>query len=1406
MDPDSEGSRLDWSYLLNQEAGKRGAKSSLLQKWSGSIEELRTKGPIHEASLLTNRIPSPEFSAALEGFRVNFGACEPAIRSQVIDQLGTEKSANSFFETFRFGLKQAEPSILEEGLKQRLLRLNGTEQGWKNLLDEIHRWMKFRDGLSGSEMITVQSVRRAALWQQLPEMQEDFSVPADYVLPSKDFHSQFLNDVARRSEPCLVVWGSPGVGKSTYLSFCVEDLKKDGYAVVRHHYFLPSSGSLGDRYDHQRVALVLMQQIAQFIEMPSQNPRPSLLCEWLARCGAEYDKKGKVLVVILDGLDHVYRDRKSIDELNRLFELLLPSPPGVIVVIGTQRVADDLTPPKLLENAPYAKWHQLPRLNSSAIMQWLERKENLLDLPSEEPGRRNRLVRLSEAFELTSSGHPLHLKYSFQALVQAESEITPESIRALPACPDGEITRYYDRLWQSLSLEGKSILTLFAVTKFTWPKNGLVDSLGGGLDQSLKVARGVQDIRHLLGEDELGLSIFHNSLLHFVTQVGGYEEAAKPLRRQVIAWLSEKAPDYWRWAYLWREQADNGVSRPLIDGPDNEWVVTAVADSKPDRIIADILEESKGQALAVGAWGRMAHVGLLESYVKGHLDYYRELVDRLLAINLLIGSDAHLVPRLITELRLLPASSMVVLATWSFANRQSDISGQCLDSLVARWREPNARDDHHYRPTDDEVLAHLELAVLRGNIQVEKALRYFRDVDADHARRASQDGGTSMVGKCAEALWRRRDVATLKSLAALDLDRREGAEVAASLVRLAAEERFDVVEDRLCGTVLNDPLTRTYLCLENKTSGVGSASGPDFSCLKRRRLLFGPQTEVERVFQSAFFSSFVSHLGGSGSPVWVGGLIGVRWVDHLLTRLDVVAADFAKRFSEQRRFSYRDLFILLIGFPRPAMGEDEDGAQFAIYAMHALHEIAIDLLLLARKFNGPPRLEVADIQVCLESPHWNLEWFLNEYLSTRRAWMSAQAAGWLISRECHRMSDIVEELYERGGHYARLGHLAALHPDTASLARELSLRAARCLIGHGHHKDILLFNVLDTIESAHKAGVSRCADRLYQIIPMIAAVGEFTDGDETHALAKYLAKTLMVVCEDRLPSYYGFLCDGERFADAEEVMNQFVKASDLNDPINSAIAHTVLNVEGLRILQDRADAHDAGSSLVISDLKEFLGGLDLTDEFGHKPSVNENTPERSAGESSPEPANFQPQHLAQFIEALPRFSYDEAMKRWLSYWKERRPRDSLDAVQTLIEKGVLSISHSTIWDELFELKLQLDGKSEAWPLLVSAQRRNSGWTNYYPTSLAERRWRLVKDLYPDRWREFMQLTLMPEPDGYKGAFNMHSNVQHIVDYLLMMERYSEAEEVMDALIVATLERGADLHFPALPWQSENAAK
>ena len=61
---DPEKYSVSWEYLTKRERG-----NSLLQKWSESLENLKKNGPIHEASLVTNRGVLPDFLQNLDCYR-----------------------------------------------------------------------------------------------------------------------------------------------------------------------------------------------------------------------------------------------------------------------------------------------------------------------------------------------------------------------------------------------------------------------------------------------------------------------------------------------------------------------------------------------------------------------------------------------------------------------------------------------------------------------------------------------------------------------------------------------------------------------------------------------------------------------------------------------------------------------------------------------------------------------------------------------------------------------------------------------------------------------------------------------------------------------------------------------------------------------------------------------------------------------------------------------------------------------------------------------------------------------------------------------------------------------------------------------------------------------------------------
>lgn len=94
----------------------------------------------------------------------------------------------------------------------------------------------------------------------------------------------------------------------------------------------------------------------------------------LESCAAHYKALGKPFVLILDGLDHVWRmnaeDKRPLDDL---FSQMVPYPDNMVLLVGTQPVGDDQLPVDLLVSAPKAKWRILPAMSGDAVLSYLRK-------------------------------------------------------------------------------------------------------------------------------------------------------------------------------------------------------------------------------------------------------------------------------------------------------------------------------------------------------------------------------------------------------------------------------------------------------------------------------------------------------------------------------------------------------------------------------------------------------------------------------------------------------------------------------------------------------------------------------------------------------------------------------------------------------------------------------------------------------------------------------------------------------------------------------------------------------------------------------------------------------------------------------------------------------------------------
>ena len=252
-------------------------------------------------------------------------------------------------------------------------------------------------------------------------------MPDDYTLPLPRFHDEFLEQMGKAGARPVVLAAEPGAGKSTYLSFLVQELRNSGQPVIRHHYSLGSNDERRlERLDSSLIAESLMAEVRTELhryisEIDVQNPTPASLSLWLKEVGKTLNEEGRRLVVVVDGLDHVWRTNQTREELSKLFDYLLPVPPGVVLVVGTQPVEDSQLPQSLLEQAPRNNWVKLPLLDKDAIYQWLDYYSNLMPLGLNESTKEWFRSGIASSLLDKTAGHPLLIRYTLKRVADARN-------------------------------------------------------------------------------------------------------------------------------------------------------------------------------------------------------------------------------------------------------------------------------------------------------------------------------------------------------------------------------------------------------------------------------------------------------------------------------------------------------------------------------------------------------------------------------------------------------------------------------------------------------------------------------------------------------------------------------------------------------------------------------------------------------------------------------------------------------------------------------------------------------------------------------------------------------------------------------------------------------------------------
>lgn len=1318
-DPEDPDRSLSWHWLTQRPT--RGKSS--LQKWASTVLAYRGSGRLATSMLKTDRVPDLDFKRCLNGKRVDYERLTLETKEVVDAQIGSSEAAAAFFEVFEFEHSQPRFDDYEKSLRSQLE--NDTDRsGWAYFRQEVRRWAIRRNAPPPDGKIQHFHLLEVFSPDRPVSLRQDFAVPPGYRVPEDFFHREFIDEAAS-ADGVTVLWGPPGRGKSTYLSHCVSELAgQEEVVCIRHHYLLRLGERADGRFSYFAIERSLIQQLSD-AGLAVEGQRVGL-ADALTSAASKLRQRGDRLVVVIDGLDHVWRDQRDVSQLELLFDTLLPLPEGVRLLVGTQRVEDEHLPKKLLRELPKDRWLELPAMSVTAIQDWLASQTaggRIRVAANRSKTDREAIDELASELHRISGGLPLHLVYSLEALRRAGEPLTLEAVQQLPACPSGGIEEYYASLWVGLSAGAKRVLHLLAGLKFSPPSFGL----GRCLTTDVVWWQVLEEVGHMLDCGEASVVPFHGSLFAFLRDQQDHRQSFLSLALNVLEWLEEEAPEYWRRAWLWVMRAELGDTADLLDGPSRDWSIDWLASGYPVNQLVYIIGQAEEVALDAFDLPRLIWLRCLKSRALNARKYQFNEWGSFWATSLELSCDQDLGGVLWDSLPQLETEELPAIADFG-PGVPANAGLQAIDEL-SRRNAASSRDDR--ASWDSYADAVIQVVARQSKERAEEVVEFAEgskaqgliDLYASESIRARNYNHVLAMGSHRSEPGLNRDV-----FAALCL---EGIGPNARPELLAA----------------NEP---AFLCLAGLTAGnLPSRQSPaDVSHLLSIEVDSGLGHAVRQAAHEVFFSSLAVALsGGVAGKRATLGKTGIRaWLRQAMRALEDLAGEIGSRWRTSGRWPrlgdvYRTNAIALpSGLPNWERSP-VDGVRLAV------QDITVDLCLLGTGILGTPKIDRQDVLSASASPLWNAEPWLETFCERPVPVHSVEAAAAILDLVTNHLDGQVVEVNERATLAARAARFA-LDNGLPKRSREVLRKSADCLLGYGYHKDVFVLEVLGGIRMIADRGDPAAGETFISLAKEIEPITDYTSGDETRHARTELHQGIADLFPDRVPALYASLMAAQEWYRAENLANAWAERIPSGSESNRMFLETLISPGEFNAAWEAANT-------VTGYRKSIRGHLGrLTGRDGPLPDDRSGTRSSASDQPQklPDVSAFGPGHLVGFVrsarELSPPFGND-AVSQWLNHWDTMgKHAEALDDLYSLVKDGGYRFDLTEALDTAFEISRKRQGRSSAYRWLILSMVQNRGWDRWWSSADKFRgRVRAVAQDYPEKWRDFVVETSRIEPLG-----------------------------------------------------------
>lgn len=1376
---------LDWKWLLEKKGKAGGTSRTNLRKWFDALDAIEP-AKVGDIRLLTNRVPDLAMEACLSGGKfIDYKLAPADIQTKVEHDLGGAANTLRLFQALEVRHSDKGFSSIETHVTQRL-RGHSTVEGIETLKNRAIHWSIEKNQPAPDGWITFQ-ILQATLRVTAPEpLPEDFVIPLGYRVPDTEFHTKFMAALKAAPKQPVVLTGPPGRGKSTYLSKVCELLQKGDIPFVRHHYYLSANDRTRDRYTSFAVQESLLAQVKEFhcdVVVHDRALAPALMA-----CAAHYREQGKPFVVILDGLDHVWRsqgyDKRSLDEV---FNQLLPACDNLVLVVGTQPVEDVQLPNRLLSEAPRDTWLELPAMSADAVLQYLRKEvhQGRLQLRVGTPMAETELQAAAAKMRERTSGHPLHVIYATEELVRSGQELSVWNVEKLSGDLSRDAKTYYSSLWHLLNASQKDVLRLVCAFPFFWPKHAFAEIavLSGSPRPE------VTAVEHLLHASSAGLRPFHESLIVYVRQTDAFEQRVDELAGFVETWLDTTAPTALGVNWLWSVKAKRGHPDELIAGLQRDWVLERLQEGYPTDLFENLLDEAEEQAIQRMQYADAYRLRHLKHRLLNSLSYQ------------LMGEDA----------------ARLKTCTWTLAPDDNVID----EAFASR----------HETAVVDVAALGLALAA-RGNGPAAKecareALRRHRG----ESRFATQNRGSDAQGKMLylarafaelgvldsttekEAQWiagRWPPVARKRLEALVDSNQlRRLVEISVALpegepklmVCDAAFRAAALAEVDLAAWTEFPEMSRGILvgCLKALAGGDVSFSVRPLDYNWQEGGYEESREALSSLAHDWFFRSVHLELtaGKNVSTLRAPKFKNRENVSSYLDQLGSIAREFAERWAAGHAIKFSQLYQAFSSVKFSGFDHSYNRGQGASDFRRALHGIAVDIQFMSTRFGQAPLVEVADLQLVMNQVWFDATEFRTQYVSGLAKVLSDEAAEAFIRHQLAGFdADVKEETGLRLRAMLELCEMALRH-DLTALAVDLCRRTWELALGYAQRKDSALSDVMNALEYIMPVAPDEARRLLAEVAPQVHNVLAYTDGKGTRHVLAQADDLLANLDRGALVEKYRAHIECGDWSQAENSLSAFIRTAKNPCEFTSAVLRTGIHLEAIESLQFAADGGDAIAAKLLAEVEQHRGG-----DVGR---INEPSSSGSGTDWKP----FLGDVKIYQVTDLPRLKNDlkehfgmrgDVLCEWYSYWESQGQGSQLIGAleSTLLSDSCRDDDLSDLLDLAFATKLRLEGAAKAFPYIVQAQLFRGGWLGHMERlEKTQNRLRQVVKTYKRRCDEFFLKSAYSWLDRPKRNRVIPSDI--MVFFLGLQGRTAEAVQFAEAMVRCVQEDTRTLHLSMPSW-------